>query len=440
MLLATLSGAIVSSPAAGEETADSAVVRLVARNLPNGKVEFGLQERNSDASWGDRQLPRVRLFPTTARVGRWLASSSLALAVGEVRIVARKLADGRVEFGLQQRQGDNSWSTTLLTQRRFFPTDARINRWLASSPLTVTASRPAGGYTAVDAGGSHTCALRSDSTVTCWGDNEEGQTDAPSGTFTTIDVGWNHSCGLRTDDTVACWGYNSAGQADAPSGTFTAVSVNGTHSCGIRSDSTIDCWGEPSNGGPAPPPGGRFTAISAGWDYSCAIDTAGAIACWGFSWYSQLRPPEGTFTTLDVHSPACALRTDGTLACWGIWEHPWDHSPRPDGTFIAVDIDTKHGCAIRTDGTVACWGTPGGVSEPPPGTFTAITSGDYYSCGLRTYNTIACWGSNRDGQTDAPSGTFTAITSGRDHSCGLRTNSAITCWGTNDHGQAPRSA
>ena len=166
----------------------------------------------------------------------------------------------------------------------------------------------------------------------------------------------------------------------------------------------------------------------------------GPSACWGFNWYSQLRPPEGTFTTLDVHSPACALGTDGTLACWGIWEHPWDHSPRPDGTFIAVDIDTKHGCAIRTDGTVACWGTPGGVSEPPPGTFTAITSGDYYSCGLRTDNTIACWGDNDQGQADAPSGTFTAITSGAHHSCGLRTNSAITCWGTNDHGQAPRSA
>lgn len=29
-----------------------------------------------------------------------------------------------------------------------------------------------------------------------------------------------HGCGLRSDDTVTCWGDNRSGQADAPSGTF----------------------------------------------------------------------------------------------------------------------------------------------------------------------------------------------------------------------------
>ena len=39
-------------------------VRIVARKLENGRVEFGLQERQADSSWGERRLPRVRLeFP-----------------------------------------------------------------------------------------------------------------------------------------------------------------------------------------------------------------------------------------------------------------------------------------------------------------------------------------------------------------------------------------
>jgi len=33
---------------------------------------------------------------------------------------------------------------------------------------------------AVTAGGSHSCALTTDNTITCWGDNTEGQADPPT--------------------------------------------------------------------------------------------------------------------------------------------------------------------------------------------------------------------------------------------------------------------
>ena len=149
-LAAVLSGAIVSSPAAAQEAATEDVeVRIVARKLDSGRVEFGLQQRQSDDTWGDRQFPRVRFFPTTATVDRWLASSTLDLPVGEVRIVARKLDDGRVEFGLQQRQSDNTWGDRQLPRVRFFPTTATVNRWLASSPFTLTAPQAGIRYTAV---------------------------------------------------------------------------------------------------------------------------------------------------------------------------------------------------------------------------------------------------------------------------------------------------
>ena len=117
-------------------------VRIVARKLAGGRVEFGLQQRGPDDAWGDRELPRVRFFPPTARLGRWLVSSPLELAVGEVRIVARKLANGKVEFGLRQRNPDDTWSDNRLPGVRYFPTTAGVDRWLASSPLTLTAPQP----------------------------------------------------------------------------------------------------------------------------------------------------------------------------------------------------------------------------------------------------------------------------------------------------------
>ena len=124
-------------------------VRIVARKLDNGKIEFGLQQQQSDDSWGDRLSPTRRFFPASARVGRWLQSSPLPLAVAaapedfsgdvSVRIVARRLSGDRVEFGLQQRADDGTWGEELLPTRRFFPASARVGRWLVSSPQNLSA-------------------------------------------------------------------------------------------------------------------------------------------------------------------------------------------------------------------------------------------------------------------------------------------------------------
>ena len=75
---------------------------------------------------------------------------------------------------------------------------------------------PAGRYTAVSAGGGHVCALRTDGTITCWGDNTNGAASAPDGQYSAVDAGLAHSCGLRTDGTITCWGWNEYGQATAP--------------------------------------------------------------------------------------------------------------------------------------------------------------------------------------------------------------------------------
>jgi hypothetical protein len=133
----------------GDGASDGAVVRIVARLLDDGRTEFGLQQRagvGSDGSsvWGERRLPRARFFPRDVPVGDWLVSSPLEVgstdgrtASTEVRITARRLADRRVEFGLQQRAGVGAgeWGGRLLPQRRFFPATARVGAWLSSSAL-----------------------------------------------------------------------------------------------------------------------------------------------------------------------------------------------------------------------------------------------------------------------------------------------------------------
>ena len=93
------------------------------------------------------------------------------------------------------------------------------------------------------ANGHHSCGLRTDATITCWGRNDDDQTDAPPGTFTAITTGGHHSCGLHTDATITCWGRNDEGQTDAPPGTFTAVTSGAGRSCGLRTDAIVICWG-----------------------------------------------------------------------------------------------------------------------------------------------------------------------------------------------------
>ena len=128
-------------------------VRVAAQRLADGRTEFALQERESDGSWAERRLPQARFFPANADVGRWLSSSPLTVeaepdsmltatpeAGVEVRVAAQLLADGRMEFALQEREADGTWADRRLPARRFFPANAAVGQWLASSPLTIGAA------------------------------------------------------------------------------------------------------------------------------------------------------------------------------------------------------------------------------------------------------------------------------------------------------------
>lgn len=158
----------------------------------------------------------------------------------------------------------------------------------------------------VSVGRWHSCGIRTDGTVACWGsntnpyahwdqsipeqDHNDQQATPPEGTFIQINAamaGW-HTCGVRSDNTVTCWGSNDHGQATPPEGHFLQVSGGKWHTCGLRTDNTITCWGSDSDG-QSTPPKGHFTHITAGVFETCGIRTNSTVICWGADAEGRIR-------------------------------------------------------------------------------------------------------------------------------------------------------
>ena len=58
--------------------------------------------------------------------------------------------------------------------------------------------------------------------------------------FASVSAGVRHTCGVKTDGTVACWGSDEDGEATPPDGKFASVSAGGRHTCGVRNDDSIE--------------------------------------------------------------------------------------------------------------------------------------------------------------------------------------------------------
>ena len=128
--------------------------RINARPSDDGRIEFAFQieaesadlmeeeQSSSSITWGERILPRGRNFPDEPTVGSWLSSVPPVL-VGDVetRIRARRLADGRTEFALQQKSDGENWGENILPSGRYLSVAHRtshIGRWLNSSVVTLS--------------------------------------------------------------------------------------------------------------------------------------------------------------------------------------------------------------------------------------------------------------------------------------------------------------
>ncbi len=104
-------------------------IRIRAQPLADGRIEFGVRiEGDAEPLSIDR-----RFLPATPRVNRWRPSSRMRLnAAVEGHVIARRLADGRTEFGFRVLgRGD------VFSELRFVPADAEVGRWLSSSVISI---------------------------------------------------------------------------------------------------------------------------------------------------------------------------------------------------------------------------------------------------------------------------------------------------------------
>ena len=138
----------------------------------------------------------------------------------------------------------------------------------------------------------NTCAVMSDGSLKCWGDNSAGQlgdgtTDEKTSplfvnvgagrTVKAASLGTYLTCALLDDRSLKCWGGGWSGQLGAGSITYESCTINGA---------PLDCKKEPV--AVVLPQGKSAKAINAGGNHACAILDDDSLVCWGCS-----IPPNG---------------------------------------------------------------------------------------------------------------------------------------------------
>jgi hypothetical protein len=110
---------------------------------------------------------------------------------------------------------------------------------------------PAGTFVKIDAGDAHSCAMRANGTVACWG-YSAAITGTPTSAFDAFAVGSTNACAL-TGTALTCWGNDQYGQSSVLPGQYRSVAPGGRHTCAVRMDKSIACWGSNTDGQSTPP-------------------------------------------------------------------------------------------------------------------------------------------------------------------------------------------
>lgn len=265
-----------------------------------------------------------------------------------------------------------------------------------------------GPYLAVTGGRAHTCALRATGQVDCWGNNITGEvTGTPTsdgwsetwqlpsirshthpGPYVALSASTNHSttshtCAIKADGNLDCWGYNHWGLSEDQSGAFASVSVGAYHNCAIEANGSMLCSG--ANGG------GRF-----GYPASEPNSQVGVT----------IRHPGPYMSVASSHGSTCALKVNGGLQCWGNVPNTQSNIVATLGApgsvgFGQITAGNAHACQVKVDGTLSCWGKDDeGQATAPAGLFTQVVAGDSHSCAINGTGAVQCWGRNGPGNTE----------------------------------------
>ncbi len=148
-------------------------------------------------------------------------------------------------------------------------------------PVPVRVAGGATDWTAVGAGGfGHTCAVRANGRASCWGTDGNGrlgnggtarrrylptEVAGRAANWAGVDAGHRHSCAVRTNGRLYCWGHDGRGQLGDGK---------------PRADRTTPVQ---VHGGFA-----NWASVSAGGSHTCAIKTTGRLYCWGGAYSGQL--------------------------------------------------------------------------------------------------------------------------------------------------------
>ena len=104
---------------------------------------------------------------------------------------------------------------------------ASLGVLLASMTVILVAAPPAGAsgtlyvlqpVKQITGGLRDTCAIKTNGTPVCWGDNSSGQASIPAGigTVKQLAPGLVHTCAIKTNNLPICWGDNTYGQITLP--------------------------------------------------------------------------------------------------------------------------------------------------------------------------------------------------------------------------------
>jgi alpha-tubulin suppressor-like RCC1 family protein len=325
-----------------------------------------------------------------------------------------------------------------------------------SSDVPVVVAQDPAGWVAVEPGGQHTLARRSNGTLWAWGDNFSGQVSldplsttrtanpvqvGTSGSWSVLTGGFMHSVAIQADGTLWSWGSNGFGQLGdgtltdrstaqqitvtspvSPSNDWVAVSAGDAHTLAIKADGSLWAWGDNSFGqlgdtttvSHAAPirivtgnPGNfdnNWVAVSAGGAYSVGLQADGTLWAWGDNSFGQLAAHP-----FDVPSSSVPFQILNFASVPG--------NPGFNSNWTAVAAGNNHLMALQGDGTA--WGLGdnslgqlgNGSSAPvqfdffpvqniglPAVPYIAIAAGDSHSVALKADGSIWSMGNNTSGQ------------------------------------------
>ena len=300
-----------------------------------------------------------------------------------------------------------------------------------SKPKPTPINAPGVTFSSLGAGPTHMCGVSSDASIYCWGVNSVTDTSGNPNTISSlapmrlgsaivwsrVSAGDAHNCALATDQSPYCWGNNNRGQL-------------GDLSTTVRFK-------------PAPVSGGfKFSSVVSGSGFSCGLTLAGTALCWGANNNGQLGDGTrldrtaptvvaGGFTYQSIgvgESWGCGLTTTSKAACWGaiVATNTVETTPKTFDdapVFTSLSVGGGHACALTGDGTAYCWGANNGgqigdstvTARAKPTKvnteikFSSISAGYNHTCGISTDGRAVCWGLNRAGELGDDKTAFSLI-------------------------------